>query len=134
VNLPSRNRALDLSFGASRTVAQPRQTRRSVLSPAARRLDVLVQVICARVLARSAYSQSARDRQLCVQVGGVAAIGASSAMKPASQPASSVVSTPASKSRNEATGVRGQTAKPSRAIDTDCPLWSDLAGQSGQVG
>jgi hypothetical protein len=33
-----------------------------VLSPTARRPDVLVQMICARVLARSAYSQRARDR------------------------------------------------------------------------
>ena len=40
-----------------------RQMRRYGGLPAARRPDVLAQMICARVLARSAYSQGARDRQ-----------------------------------------------------------------------
>jgi hypothetical protein len=45
--------------------------RRSGAIPAARRPDVLVQMICARVLGRSAYSQSARIeasiRQICAR-------------------------------------------------------------------
>ncbi|MGH2670100.1 MAG: hypothetical protein ACRDH5_13475, partial [bacterium] len=43
--------------------------RRSVLSPTVGRPDVLVQMIGARVLARSAYSQGARDRSLFVSRG-----------------------------------------------------------------
>jgi hypothetical protein len=56
-----RHRTVDQSRPGSGAITQ---MRRSVLSPTARRLDVLAQVICARVLARSAYSQSARDRQI----------------------------------------------------------------------
>jgi hypothetical protein len=41
----------------------PQKERRSGSIPTARRPD-LAQMICARVLARSAYSQSARDRQI----------------------------------------------------------------------
>jgi hypothetical protein len=51
------------SFGVSRSVAGRRQMRRSVLGPTARRPHVLMQMICARVLARSANSHSARDRR-----------------------------------------------------------------------
>jgi hypothetical protein len=47
-----------------------RQMRRSGASTAARRLDVLAQMICAHVLARSAYPQSARDRRICAVAGG----------------------------------------------------------------
>jgi hypothetical protein len=55
------------SFGATGVgPAGRRQMRRSVLGPMARRPHVLVQMICARVLARSAYSHRARDRQLCM--------------------------------------------------------------------
>jgi len=43
-----------------------RRTRRSGALTTARRLDVLAQMICAHVLARSAYSQGARDRSLFV--------------------------------------------------------------------
>jgi hypothetical protein len=39
--------------------------RRSGAITAARRLDVLPQMICAHILAHSAYSKSARDRQIC---------------------------------------------------------------------
>jgi hypothetical protein len=39
------------------------ETPFGVLSPTARPPDVLAPMICAHVLARSAYSQGARDRQ-----------------------------------------------------------------------
>jgi hypothetical protein len=61
---PGARTARDRSFGAPRSVAGRRHRRRSGAIPTARRLDVLGQMICARVLARSAYSQSARDRQI----------------------------------------------------------------------
>jgi hypothetical protein len=41
------------------------QRRRYGAIPTARLPDVLAPMICARVLARSAHSQSARDRQTC---------------------------------------------------------------------
>jgi hypothetical protein len=43
-----------------------RHKRRSGALTATRRLDVLAQTICARALARSAYSPTARDRQICM--------------------------------------------------------------------
>jgi hypothetical protein len=42
----------------------PAQMRRSGAITTARRLDVLAQMICAHVRARSAYSESARDREI----------------------------------------------------------------------
>jgi hypothetical protein len=45
------------SFGAPRPGRHRRQMRRYGAMPTARRPDVLAQMICARVLARSAYSQ-----------------------------------------------------------------------------
>jgi len=57
--------ARERSCRALHSVAGRRQMRRCGAIPTARWLDVLAQTICARVLARSAYSQSARDRQIC---------------------------------------------------------------------
>jgi hypothetical protein len=50
------------SFDGVRRAVVRRLRHRSVLSLQARPLDVLAQMICARVLARLAYSQGARDR------------------------------------------------------------------------
>jgi hypothetical protein len=46
-----------------------REARRSAAITAARRLDVLAPMICAHDLARSAYSEGARDRSLFVSRG-----------------------------------------------------------------
>jgi hypothetical protein len=54
----------------SPSFARGRQVRRSVLSPTTRRPDVLVQTIRAGFLVRFAYSQRARDRQLCAASRG----------------------------------------------------------------
>jgi hypothetical protein len=58
-----RARAPSRRSGASPSATALRQMRRSTAITATRRLDVLAQMICAHVLARSAYSESARDRQ-----------------------------------------------------------------------
>jgi hypothetical protein len=57
-----RARAPSRRSGASPSATALRQMRRSTAFTATRRLDVLAQMICAHVLARSAYSESARDR------------------------------------------------------------------------
>ena len=57
------NRSTREPFGASHAVDGRRQIRRSGAVPTALSPDVLAQKIFARVLARSAYSQGARDRR-----------------------------------------------------------------------
>jgi hypothetical protein len=62
VVLGARSRRRSRRFVRRRRRVRSGQMRRSVLGPTARRPAVLAQMICARVLAHSAYSQSARDQ------------------------------------------------------------------------
>jgi hypothetical protein len=62
VVLGARSRRRSRRFGRRRRRVRSAQMRRSGAITTARRLDVLAQMICAHVRARSAYSESARDR------------------------------------------------------------------------